>query len=220
MCDHSCLYGHSKHGANSHRIFLARSPLDTTTTLIVSYPATMAPTPNNDLLNQFLEAAKHREDSTNLFRQERTIHNLINARAKLEHDIKRLKKAYEEERAKRIPNLVVQNINAELCRALEQSRQTLKDLLEGNLLSPGALLKQKAELQNEKSGLLLQVAELQQLYNKSEKRRQGEEACATANLDDVYSDRARMQGELDQAKVVSADLRQEIRQLEEALGIS
>jgi hypothetical protein len=206
--------------ANSHRIFLACSPLDTTIITVVISPDTMAPSPNDDLLEHFLETAKHREDSTNLFRQERTIHNLINARAKLEHDIKRLKKSYEEERAKRIPSPAVQSINAELCRALEQSRQTLNDLLEGNLLSPGALLKQKAELQNEKSCLLLQLAELQQLYNELEKRRQGEEACATANLDDVYSDRERMQGELDQAKVVSAELRREIRQLEEALGIS
>ncbi|KAI4942676.1 hypothetical protein J4E91_009845 [Alternaria rosae] len=166
------------------------------------------------------------------FGRERTLHNLVNARAKLEHDMKRLKNAYKEERVRLTQKLrdcanapygeqVYQYVDVKLCEALEQSRDTLAAVLEEDRRPPpGKLMKEKAELQNEKSGLLLQLQDLLVRYQELEKSRKGENDCNISNVQEAEKERDQLQGELDAAQVKNEDLRQRIEYLEEALGIS
>lgn len=150
------------------------------------------------------------------FGRERTLHNLVNTRAKLEHDIKRLKGAYQAERMR----LTYENVDAQLCRALKESQKTIEDILEERRPPPEKLIKEKAELQNQKSGLLLQLQDLLDRYKELEKQKKGENDCNISNVQEAEKERDQLQGELDAAQVKNEDLRQRVEYLEEALGIS
>ena len=152
------------------------------------------------------------------FGRERALHNLVNARAKVEHDIKRLKKAYQEEWMK----LAYQNLDAKLREALEQSRDTLAAVLdEDRRPPPDKLMKEKAELQNEKTNLLLQLRDLLYRYKELlESRREGEKDCNNSNIQEVESERDLLREDLDIARVECEKLRQEVKYLESALGVN
>jgi len=151
------------------------------------------------------------------FGRERALHNLVNARAKVEHDIKRLKKAYEEEWMK----LASQNLDAKLREALEQSRDTLAAVLdEDRRPPPDKLMKEKAELQNEKTGLLLQLGDLLYRYKELlESRREGEKDCDKSNMQEVEGERDLLREDLDIARVECEKLRQEVKYLQEVFGV-
>jgi len=151
------------------------------------------------------------------FGRERTLHNLVDARAKVEHDIKRLKGVYQEERMK----LAYQNLDAKLREALEQSRDTLAAVLdEDRRPAPDKLMKEKAELQNEKSGLLLQLRDLLYRYKELlESRRQGEKDCNHSNIQEVESERDLLREDLDIARAECEKLMQEVKYLQEVFGV-
>ncbi|KAI4626505.1 hypothetical protein J4E83_003656 [Alternaria metachromatica] len=158
-------------------------------------------------------------DGTRLpFGRERALHNLVNARAKVEHDIKRLKKAYQEEWMK----LASQNLDAKLREALEQSRDTLAAVLdEDRRPPPDKLMKEKAELQNEKSNLLLQLRELLCRYKELlEKQKKGEKDCSNSNMHELEGERDLLREDLDIARAECEKLRQEVKHLESALGVN
>ena len=150
------------------------------------------------------------------FGRERTLHNLVNARAKVEHDIKRLKKTYEEERMK----LAHQNLDAKLREALEQSRDTLAAVLDEDCRpGPDKLMKEKAGLQNEKSSLLLQLQDMLNRYKELESRRKGEKDCNNSNMQEVESERDLLREDLDIARAECEKLMQNVKHLQSALGI-
>ncbi|KAI4644884.1 hypothetical protein J4E93_005682 [Alternaria ventricosa] len=150
------------------------------------------------------------------FGRERNLHNLVNARAKVEHDIKRLKGAYQEERMR----LAYQNLDAKLREALEQSRDTLAAVLdEDRRPAPDKLMKEKAELQNEKSGLLLQLQDLLEKYKQLEKQKQGKNEGNSGSLDEAERARDRLQGELDYARAECEELTRNVKFLEDALTL-
>jgi len=151
------------------------------------------------------------------FGRERALHNLINARAKVEHDIKRLKKTYEGDRMK----LASQNLDAKLREALEQSRDTLAAVLDEDRRPPSdKLMKEKAELQNEKTGLLLQLRELLCRYKELlESRREGEKDCNSSDIQEVESERDLLREDLDIARTECERLMQEVKYLQEVFGV-
>ncbi|KAI4675052.1 uncharacterized protein J4E88_007956 [Alternaria novae-zelandiae] len=151
------------------------------------------------------------------FGRERNLHNLINARAKLEHDIKRLKKTYEEERMK----LASQNLDAKLREALEQSRDTLAAVLdEDRRPPPDKLMKEKAELQNEKSKLLLQLRELLCRYKELlESRGKRGKDCDSSSIQEVESERDLLREDLDIARAECEKLMREVKYLQEVFGV-
>jgi len=151
------------------------------------------------------------------FGRERALHNLVNARAKVEHDIKRLKKTYQEERMK----LACQNLDAKLREALEQSRDTLAAVLdEDRRPPPDKLMKEKAELQNEKTNLLLQLRDLLYRYKELlEKQKKGENDCNNSNMQEVESERDLLREDLDIARAECGRLMQEVKYLQEVFGV-
>ncbi|KAI4910836.1 hypothetical protein J4E90_007092 [Alternaria incomplexa] len=168
--------------------------------------------------DKYATLAAHFDGSRLPFGRERTLHNLVNARAKVEHDIKRLKKTYQEERMK----FACQNLDAKLREALEQSRDTLAAVLdEDRRPPPDKLMKEKAELQNEKTNLLLQLRDLLYRYKELlESRREGEKDCNNSNIQEVESERDLLREDLDIARVECEKLRQEVKYLESALGVN
>jgi len=151
------------------------------------------------------------------FGRERTLHNLVNARAKVEHDIKRLKRTYQEEWMK----LACQNLDAKLREALEQSRDTLAAVLdEDRRPPPDKLMKEKAELQNEKTNLLLQLRDLLYRYKELlEKQKKGENDCNNSNMQEVESERDLLREDLDIARAECGRLMQEVKYLQEVFGV-
>ncbi|KAG9185118.1 hypothetical protein G6011_07662 [Alternaria panax] len=95
-----------------------------------------------DLCREYALLSAEVVRATRPFDRERTIHNLLNARLKLEHQLETLKNIYLEEQAKSQRNLEeVRNespvdganpdIVAELRKELQSSKDTLEDVLYG-----------------------------------------------------------------------------------------
>jgi chromosome segregation ATPase len=193
------------------------------------------------LYTEYTKLTIQLDGATRPFGRERTIHTLVNARATLEHHLKRLKKEYQEERAKldhifkerdNAPRAKQANadIEAELLAELEQSQITIQEILAelgqpqestgaapSNSSATVQLAKDKAQLSQEKTGLLLRLADLEKRNQELEIQKDindGEIACANSNLDEAELQRDQLQGEVDLAWAEVHRLTREVERLE------